>query len=229
MVKLLTVDQVQSMLSNNIKVITSIQSVTRLFKISIDDKNLIEKTIGCECSNIIVIKTIINDNKWNYNPNWYDREKNALMKLQGEKHFPTLLAFNDKSTSLCMTYCGENINLKNMPTNWDEQMMNIIKILQKHRIYNNDMHACNILVKNHIIHLIDFSWASFNKEEYPFVNIKIEDLNKIIRKFNDYGFTTAKDFFNHFINKMMLTSTRRYHYEQKHMKETKTKMGMFMI
>lgn len=227
MVKLLTIDQVQSMLSNNIKVLTGIQSVTRLFKISIDDKNLIEKTIGCECSDIIVIKTIINDNKWNYNPNWYDREKKALLKLQGEKHFPTLLAFNDKSASLCMTYCGESINLKNMPTNWNEQMINMIKILQKHQIYNNDMHAGNILVKNNMIFLIDFSWSSFSKEEYPFVNIKIEELNKIIQEFNNYGFTTAKELFNDYINKNMFTTMRRYHYEQKYMK--KSIMEMFMV
>lgn len=89
------------------------------------------------------------------------------------------------------------------------------------------MHAGNILVKNNMIFLIDFSWSSFSKEEYPFVNIKIEELNKIIQEFNNYGLTTAKELFNDYINKNMFTTMRRYNYEQKYMK--KSIMEMFMV
>lgn len=74
-----------------------------------------------------------------------------------------------------MSYCGESITEKNIPSNWKEQLRIIIKTLNDNNIYHNDMWQYNFVVKNNIIHLIDFGYSKKN-EDYPFINISETDL-----------------------------------------------------
>ena len=58
----------------------------------------------------------------------------------------------------------------NIPNNWKEQIKEIIKTLKECNVVNNDMWINNFLVKDDVINLIDFGWAS-SKPSFPFINI----------------------------------------------------------
>ena len=75
-----------------------------------------------------------------------------------------------------MSYCGVPLNNDNIPDNWKDQIIEIIDLLKKFNVSNNDMWKNNFLVSNNIIYLIDFGWAT--KEHYfPYINITSEDVN----------------------------------------------------
>ena len=75
-----------------------------------------------------------------------------------------------------MNYCGKSLNKDNIPNDWKCQIKQIVKTLKKCNIFNNDVWMPNLLIKDDIIHLIDFGWAS-SKNDYLFRNINDEDLN----------------------------------------------------
>ena len=76
-----------------------------------------------------------------------------------------------------MSYCGVPLNDNNIPYNWKEQMIEIIKSLKKCNILNNDMYRNNFLVHNNTIYLIDFGWASSNEDDFPFSNVIDKDID----------------------------------------------------
>ena len=47
----------------------------------------------------------------------------------------------------------------------------ILNTLEENSIFNNDFWANNLLVHKKILYIIDFGFGSFNKEEFPFVNV----------------------------------------------------------
>jgi len=75
-----------------------------------------------------------------------------------------------------MSYCGVPLNNNNIPYNWKEQMIEIIKLLKKYNVSNNDMWGNNFLINNNIIYLVDFGWAT-NEHYYPFINITERDID----------------------------------------------------
>lgn len=101
------------------------------------------------------------------------REIECLKILYKKKFFPMLLSIS--KNCIYMSYCGESITEKNIPSNWKEQLRIIIKTLNDNNIYHNDMWQYNFVVKNNIIHLIDFGYSKKN-EDYPFINISETDL-----------------------------------------------------
>jgi hypothetical protein len=185
---LLSLDKIQTILNNKInKTQTHYQSNVCFYKISQKNIDFIKNEIGIDINTDIIVKkqykyaggtgTIKMGGKLGQ----YNREKKALLKLQNEDHFPTILGADDDSTTIYMTYCGNTINKKNIhtiPTNWKDQIRKILLTLQKYKIYNNDSFLQNFLIKDGIIILIDFGWASFDKEDFPYINITENDLNK---------------------------------------------------
>ena len=77
-----------------------------------------------------------------------------------------------------MSYCGNRIKKTDIPNNWKEQLSEILSTLEKNKIYNNDMWYQNYLIKDGIIHLVDFGWATMDNEEYPYINITEKDLQE---------------------------------------------------
>ena len=112
------------------------------------------------------------------NENQFYNEVISLLRLYKEPHFPLLLSVNPKEKSLLLNYCGEPLNKDNVPFDWKKQLNDIIDCLTKHNIYNNDMWLNNFLVNKNTLYLIDFGWATLNKEYYPFMNIVKNDINK---------------------------------------------------
>lgn len=112
------------------------------------------------------------------NPQGYILWKNelkALTKLQGCPHFPVLIAFDPKTLSLYMNYCGPSLeDLKHGPSkpsrvsisqtlirhNWMKQWRNIKRTLKKTGIVPADILNRNICIKNGVIHIIDFGLSN---------------------------------------------------------------------
>jgi len=183
--RLLSFDKFQKILSNKIKKTQKLyQSDVCFYKLSQKHIDFIKSEININIDTDIIVKkqykyaggagTI----KMGGKVGQYNREKNALLKLQNESHFPTILCADDESTTIYMTYCGNTINKTDIPINWKKQMREILSTLQKYKIYNNDAFLQNFLIKDGIIFLIDFGWASFDKEDFPYINITEKDVDK---------------------------------------------------
>ena len=86
----------------------------------------------------------------------FKNEVNSLKKLIPFKHCPTLVAYDSARLIIYMTYCGETISSKNIPSNWQEQYNNISKILKTTGVNSNDMLMRNTCVLNNKIYIIDF-------------------------------------------------------------------------
>ena len=126
--------------------------------------------------NKIVKKNLKNNNLGN---SLFLNEINALIKLQNNKHFPKLLAYNIKQMSIYMSYCGEKISKKNLPNDWEFQINEIYNILQKVNVNSNDMIIRNTCVLDDIIYIIDF--GLYNKFSNP-LNHNIYKLKEEIKK-----------------------------------------------
>ena len=107
----------------------------------------------------------------------FKREITYLKQVYKEPHFPILLSINLEKFEIYINYCGKKINKNNVPFNWKKQIEEIVSTLDKKKIIHNDMHIGNFLVKDNIIYLIDFGWASDNKF-WPYCNISLENINE---------------------------------------------------
>jgi serine/threonine protein kinase len=104
-------------------------------------------------------------------------ESRALVLLNHIKHFPTLKSIDFVNKTIVMDYCGERITKDNIPEDWQAQCFDINSAMTNAGMYNIDIKIENILVKDKIIHLIDFGLASRNSNEMV---KKIEDVIKTI-------------------------------------------------
>ena len=148
----------------------------------------IENKIKVNIDNCIVKKKFIDINEkvtqyFGGKKGQYNREVKGLLSVYKKKHFPVLLSKNDNNYIIFMTYCGEPLTDTNIPENWKKQLNTINDTLSSVKYLNNDMWKNNFLVKDSIIHLVDFGWSSLN-ECYPYINITLEDVNS-----NDSLFT----------------------------------------
>ena len=185
-VKLLSVEQIKKMTINNeytAEINMGYQSNITFYKLSEDDIKYVENIIDINIGDIIVKKQFIQINevateKLGGMNGQYSRECKSLMRLQNKKHFPTILCHDDATKAIYMTYCGKPLGKKyvNIPIDWKAQITEIIITLSEMKIYNNDMWLNNVLVKDGILHLIDFGWATFDTDNYPFINITEKDL-----------------------------------------------------
>ncbi len=180
--KLLSNDQILNLLDNKINQLKGYQSDVYFYKITQKHIDLIKNEFDIFIDTDIIVKKQykyaagIPTIKMGGKLGQYNREKDALLKLQNDFHFPTILYADDESTTIYMTYCGNAIQQKDIPSNWKEQLREILSTLQKYKIYNNDAFLQNFVIKDHIIYLIDFGWASFNNEDFPYINITENDL-----------------------------------------------------
>lgn len=90
-----------------------------------------------------------------------------ILKLLNENNFdwcPKLVDYD--SEKIITEYCGESIDDKNIPDNFEEQIGKILLDLKSLNIKHNDIWVVGkepeLLVKNNKIYLIDFGWASIN-------------------------------------------------------------------
>ena len=101
----------------------------------------------------------------------------CLKKLYKKNHIPILLSLDEEKKSFFTNYCGIPLDEYNIPKDWKKQIHEIVEILKKKEIYNNDIWINNFLVNNGIIYLIDFGWGTKKSPSYPYFNITEEDLH----------------------------------------------------
>ena len=97
--------------------------------------------------------------------NVYENEKKWLNILKDTNIIATPLSFDDNNKTITTIYSGEKINKYNIPSDWEDQRDNIIKVLNNHNCRHNDIKPDEILIDQGKIKLVDFGWAyELNKE-----------------------------------------------------------------
>ena len=89
-------------------------------------------------------------------------EVDALQRIQAVdpicKHFPTLIdVLHDR---IKITYCGEPPTKATIPVNFEEQIVEILRVLKAANVLHRDMRPGNILIHGNLIKVIDFSLAT---------------------------------------------------------------------
>lgn len=83
-------------------------------------------------------------------------ESRILQKLSG-RHFPALVS--EANGEIEIEHCGSPISTENLPDDWKEQLVEIIRDLKESEVVHRDIRIENLMVKDGIIKLIDFGWA----------------------------------------------------------------------
>jgi predicted Ser/Thr protein kinase len=96
--------------------------------------------------------------------NVLEREIYILKMLKNYKWCPNLIYYDNNV--IITEYCGEVLNVKNIPDDYELQIKKILSDLKKENIEHNDIHhgrkSIELLVKNKLIYLIDYGWCSIN-------------------------------------------------------------------
>jgi len=96
----------------------------------------------------------------------YERETRALKSLENYNHYPKIIEEIPKDYTFYMSHCGDQINKKNLPKDWLNQISEIRGELNKHDIVNGDINENHLLVLNGIIKIIDFGNIRFKSDIY---------------------------------------------------------------
>ena len=108
-------------------------------------------------------------------------EINALKRVQGNPHFPILLAVDPTFQTIYMNYCGKTLEeLPPMPPRWRQQIKQLKSALFKYQLNPNDILPRNVCVRNGRIVLIDFGLANTQS------NAIEKSIHKLERLFSEY-------------------------------------------
>jgi len=99
----------------------------------------------------------------------YDVLKREIFFYKLLKNFDWLpKLYHYGNNYMVVEYCGKQINKKNIPNNYKEQILKILDDLKSMNIRHNDLYCSdekvNITVKNGKLFVIDFGWASINDD-----------------------------------------------------------------
>jgi hypothetical protein len=83
-------------------------------------------------------------------------ENDILKRLSGLSHFPSCRLNGDV---LEIEDCGNPLTQKNVPSDWRDQIHNILNILNKYGVSHRDIKSDNLVCKDGVISLIDFGWS----------------------------------------------------------------------
>ncbi len=76
------------------------------------------------------------------------------------KWCPKLTSTDPEEKTITMEYVGEPITKHNAPKDWKQQLEQILEILDKDNIEHNDIKNTEILIRDGVVHLIDYGWMS---------------------------------------------------------------------
>lgn len=93
-------------------------------------------------------------------PGLFEREKYWLQKLSLSGILPEVYEVDENEKIFVLEDAGSPINKKNCPKDYVLQLENILKKLEGYDCRHNDLSLDEVLVKNGIIKVIDFGWAS---------------------------------------------------------------------
>ena len=92
----------------------------------------------------------------------YQREKEALLRLKGNKHFPQIINFDDDKRLIQMSYCGESYPFDGKPRpHLLEQVWEISEAIEKANIklLGFGLQTNNILLHDGVLKIIDFEYS----------------------------------------------------------------------
>lgn len=89
-----------------------------------------------------------------------ENERRILSKLDNI-HFPKVYDVNGE---FAVEDCGDLLTVNNLPSDWKEQLVQIVFELKNAEVQHRDIKPDNLMVKNNIIKLIDFGWSRFFKD-----------------------------------------------------------------
>ncbi len=110
----------------------------------------------------VYVKKVIHESKKKYD--FVNKEVFWLKKLESFDRSPKVISFDSKS--FIMTYMGNPIEKKTVPSDWKEQIKYIVDSLKSIGVSHNDIQSEEILVLNKKINLIDFQHATKTREEF---------------------------------------------------------------
>lgn len=160
------------------KSIKNTQSNINFLKLNNKEKFKIESLIDFRISNTIIKKVIKEYDGCDKIGDKFDhffREIKSLKLIEKYNIFPKIISFDENNYTIYLNYCGELLNENNIPPNWKFQLENINKALNKNNIFHNDIWYGNLLVKDGVIHLIDFGWSTHYYQNYPYMNLLYTD------------------------------------------------------
>ena len=89
----------------------------------------------------------------------YEAEKYSYIRLKNNKHFPSLLNFNDKTHTLELENGGEAVTRQTFIPDLNLQLKEISDSLKQNNIQHRDIIWHNFVIKDGVLKLIDFEWA----------------------------------------------------------------------
>ena len=110
----------------------------------------------------------------------FNNEVKSLSQLSGFPHFPKLIAYDQSTLTIYMTYCGELISNTNFPSDLSTQINEIYEILSSMDVNPNDMLLRNTCCLGNELKIIDFSFNNdFGKTVKETINDFIRELSTI--------------------------------------------------
>lgn len=91
-----------------------------------------------------------------------DNEKRILSKINSV-HFPMVIG--EDGSEIIIEDCGDQLTIDNIPDNWKDQLIQIIKDLRFNKVIHRDITPNNLMIKDGVIKLIDFGWSRFEDDE----------------------------------------------------------------
>lgn len=119
-------------------------------------KSVPDQTIQNKSEEEIVVKVYKKKQEKRMDEN-FSNEIKMMKKVSGYPHFPKLLDYNKKKYEIYMTSCGEKISIKNVPSDWKTQLLEILDLLKKCGLSHNSSAINNTCVKDNVIYFIDFA------------------------------------------------------------------------
>ena len=96
------------------------------------------------------------------------------------RNFPRVAHVDVRQRAIYMENCGKPLVQSNVPCDWRHQVLAILHVLQQHEVFHNDWLGLgwpatpNLTERDGILYLIDFSWATFGRDGYPFMNPSVD-------------------------------------------------------
>ena len=158
---------------------------------------------SCPINNLVFYKKFKNKNKCIIN---FLKTILILKKFKNYHFTPKILFYNYK-LELYTTNCGKLLQIKNLPNNWEKQLLNVKNKCLKHNICIKDWglwevnpFICNNLtIKNNKIYFIDLGDTIKSNEKYInyYFNKKIRSIKLILY----YGYFYL---FFHYLNRIRI-------------------------
>jgi tRNA A-37 threonylcarbamoyl transferase component Bud32 len=99
--------------------------------------------------------------KWlRRHPNSMRREVHWLKKMESFDRTPNLISYDYEKRVVVMNYMGELLTKKNIPSDYEKQVVYILNELKRYGCAHNDIKPSELLVSEGKINIIDFAWST---------------------------------------------------------------------